>query len=783
MIFLGRTKRLVLLVVFAGLCFASGTSSLRPSAASQEAVQLQKPLQYQVSVTLKLVQVYVTDKKGKPVQDLQKSDFVVYDNGQKKEITEFEKHILTKPAAKAEVQAAEEKIVPTPLPPADQVSVMNRKFFLFFDFAFNNQKGVNKAKEAALHFIDSELSPGDQVGLLSYSMLKGLSIHEYLTSNHRNVREAIKRLNAKDIAGRAEDIEEEYWRMGGGGRDVYQKSPSQLMAERQESINQAQNFFIRMTALAKALRYIPGKKHLILFSTGVPSSLLYGNRMTPTKIGPKGSIQSVFNLGEISLIAQNEEMLKELSTANCTIFTFDTREAAMVPSIFEYDKQTFEEHNRDSLSPLASNFAGAGLSKDDNITGWYSISRISSSTGGKYFSNINEYVKNLEQVQTITGTYYVLGYYISDLKDGAYHQIKVEVARKGCEVRAQTGYFNPKPFREYSDLEKELHLFDLALTERPLLQTPLIFTMAPLTYITGEETRLQVLSKIPEAVIKKFSGKKVELVSLIFDEKENLASLQRVEADLTKYRGMDVFYASGATLPPGQYKCRLVIRDLDTGDAAVASAMANVGARPVSGLSLHSPLLLVQESSFAYLEGVGAKKEEAISWKEIYSYDKSQYSPIIGEAPTGTAKLQALVPCSVKEIFLPNISLTAHLINSASGAKIPVALAVLSKSRKGDVEVQFVEFPLNDIPPGRYSLYFYAEEAGTKFISYSRVPITIQKETTYHLNKKQRFSCRFHCIGTDKNQKNATYFIRNYFAHHPIAAAAGRGGQAAEAGA
>jgi hypothetical protein len=37
---------------------------------------------------------------------------------------------------------------------------MSRKFFLFFDFAFNNQKGINKAKEVALQFIDRELSPG-----------------------------------------------------------------------------------------------------------------------------------------------------------------------------------------------------------------------------------------------------------------------------------------------------------------------------------------------------------------------------------------------------------------------------------------------------------------------------------------------------------------------------------------------------------------------------------------------------------------------------------------------
>jgi len=718
-------KKLAILLPIIGFGIIAGPP-FQSSSASQEAVQIQKPLQHEVSVTLKLVQVYVTDKKGKPVQDLEKADFIVYDNGQKKEITEFEKHVLAPPTPKTPLLPDEEKIVPTPLSPADKVTVMARKFFLFFDFAFNNQKGVNKAREAALHFIDTELSLGDQVGLLSYSMLKGISIHEYLTTNHRKVREAVEVINAKDIAGRAEDIEEEYWRrVEEGGQNVYQKSFSQLNAERQESKNQVQNFFIKMTALAKALRYVPGQKNLILFSTGIPSSLVYGNRMTPMMTGSRGSIQFIYNAGDNFLITQNEEMLKELSAANCTVFTFDTREASLVPSIFTYDQQTFEEHSR-------ALFTGAGVGqrvntfKDDNITGWYSISRISSSTGGKYFSNIHEYEKNLDQVQTMTGTYYVLGYYISDRKDGSFHGIKVEVNKKGYEVRAQTGYFNPKPFREYSNLEKELHLFDLALTERPLLQTPLRFTMAALSYASGDEIRLHILSKIPAEAIEKFSGKKVEIVSLVFDEKENLAGLRRTESDLTKYRGMDVFYTFGALLPAGQYKCRLVIRDPDTGGAAVASASARVTQKPSVGLSLHSPLLLVQASNFAYLEGMVAKKEEAISWKEVYPYDRAQFSPIIGEAPTGTARIYGVVPCSLMGIFLPNIDLTAYLINSSSGEKIPLTLSVVNKSRKADIEIQFLEFSLTNIPPGKYLLYLHAEETGTKFVSYTQTPLIIK---------------------------------------------------------
>jgi hypothetical protein len=54
-------------------------------------------LKHEVVVTLKLIQVYVTDKKGSPVTDLEKSDFQLWDNGKPVEITGFEKHVSTLP--------------------------------------------------------------------------------------------------------------------------------------------------------------------------------------------------------------------------------------------------------------------------------------------------------------------------------------------------------------------------------------------------------------------------------------------------------------------------------------------------------------------------------------------------------------------------------------------------------------------------------------------------------------------------------------------------------------
>ena len=160
----------------------------------------QESLQYEVTVTLKLIHVYVTDKEGKPVTDLTQSDFELYDNRKPVEITEYEKHILTLPEKKAQ------KIEPAPR--LETASRMNRKFFLFFDFAFNDAQGILKSKKAALYFIDTQLHPTDEISVISYSARKGLTLHEYLTTDYQKVRQIVEGLGLRNVFGRAERLED-----------------------------------------------------------------------------------------------------------------------------------------------------------------------------------------------------------------------------------------------------------------------------------------------------------------------------------------------------------------------------------------------------------------------------------------------------------------------------------------------------------------------------------------------------------------------------------------------
>ncbi len=88
-----RGKIVPLFVLCAGILLRpAGTPPASGQALPPQAVT--KPLQYEVTVVLKLIHVYVTDKKGQPVPDLAIGDFTITDNGQPVTVTDFEKHVL-----------------------------------------------------------------------------------------------------------------------------------------------------------------------------------------------------------------------------------------------------------------------------------------------------------------------------------------------------------------------------------------------------------------------------------------------------------------------------------------------------------------------------------------------------------------------------------------------------------------------------------------------------------------------------------------------------------------
>jgi len=450
--------------------------------------------------------------------------------------------------------------------------------------------------------------------------------------------------------------------------------------KRQDSGVFALHFVQKMEDFAEALRYIPGYKHIILFSSGVPYSLMYGIHQTP-----RGS-RHVWDTGNKLLQLRYEDMLKELAASNSTVYTLDTEDM------------------------------GTMIAANSRLRGGYTLQTMASSTGGKYFGDINSYETHLEKIQNLTACYYVLGYQVDEKWDGKYHKLKVKVDRPGCEVHAQKGYFNPKLFSKYNKLEKMLHLVDLALSEDPIFQTPIRFPLVALPSVIKGKPNLALYSKINRENIQELSGNKVEIGSIIFDNKDNIFKIEREELDFSKLPLKNIYYSTLLPLDPGEYKCRIVLRNLETGRGAVASSSVEVLKSPDSGIQLYSPLLLKAEKDAYYL-----KKSSA-----AYSFDSSQYSPLVEELAQGTNRISAVVRCSFSGIQRPDIQLSANLIHhlADTGKTIPVTVNILNKYQEDNTEVFLIELQTDGLQSGEYSLNLSAEDRHTQ--SHSSVITTFK---------------------------------------------------------
>ena len=637
-------------------------STLHTNPKSTQEKKLETQLQHEVTVTMKLVQVYVTDKNGNPLMDLSKDDFILYDNGKLQTITDFEKHILAQPSKKVTKEVKEAEPSQIPMPPLR----MNRKFLLLLDLFQTDMAGIQRSKTAALHFIDTQLQPTDEVGFLSYSQNQGLVLNEYLTADHQKVRDAIQKI--KSVPGRIYDPFERV-------------DPTE--EEKEFKKMRALQFAKDMTEFAKSLRYIPGIKNVILFSGGISRTLLYDKEAERDALGiPKTNP---------ALREAYDELGKELASSNTPVYAVDTIGT----------RQQLLEKKGGEMDEL----------------GDHSLKMLSDISGGQYFADVVTYEAIAEKIQNVTSNYYVLGYYIDEKWDGKYHDIKVEVKRKGCEVHAQKGYFNPKPFTEFSEFEKKFHLMDLALSESPYFQEPLRFPSISLPCSNEKESNLVLISEIPAEKIKETMTGKKEMFILVFNEENAVVESTRGEVDFAAIPQQSIYHYSILSLSSGKYKCRVVIRDLETGLGAVASSSVSIPESLDSGIRIYTPLLLIPEKKAFYLGTTKASKEKAESeyspLANIYYSLSNDNSPLLDELERGTSTLLGIVLCSILNIQEPEVDLTANLIDQASYEKIPLTLSIISVKSKEKIDIILIELRLPELQPGTYSLEIIAKESSS----------------------------------------------------------------------
>ena len=639
----------------------------------------QRVPQHDAAAVIKLVAVRVLDQDGRPVTDLKKEDFILYDNGEKKIITEFEVHTLSEAGMEVRSSGQASEL-------AKAVKGMNRRLFIFLDIQGSDVNGMANAKQAALHFVDTQLRPGDEVGILGFSPMRGFFIQEYQTTDHKKIRKAIEKTKDSEVKPGASSSS------GGQLNDRIQvkevDSERESSGEREstrregsgESTSEVMNFFgsgrrtirvpgtskfhrrdfiPRMIDLAQAFKYIPGNKSIILFTA----------RNLGSKIG------------------------KEFASASTPVYTVNTRNW-IVKGIIQSsvkEKYIWTDH------PL----------KD-----------LAQASGGKYFADIEDVETISKGVQILTGNFYVLGYYVNESWDGAYHQIKVEARRPGLQILAQHGYFNPKPFAEFSDFEKQLHLWDLMFADKPVTLDPLDIPIEPLFIAGREKMNSALLARITVNEKKGIPPSKVEIFAFIFNEDNKAVVTKTVEMDLAPFDQKFLFSYFTANLPSGEYECRIVARDIETGEAVAGKIVFALPEKSDSEIVFSSPLLFAkgpESQILRFSEGLSQKeKDKDISFSEIYKFLPRNHCLVVRDLEQGIKSLLAVLPLTVAEGPAPEIELSVRLHPRPEGEAINITAEIIDiKNTNTNTDILMIEIKLPDLKPGEYELEIEALERET----------------------------------------------------------------------
>ncbi len=319
------------------------------------------------------------------------------------------------------------------------------------------------------------------------------------------------------------------------------------------------------------------------------------------------------------------------------------------------------------------------------------LKQLAISSGGKHFEDPDDIEAIAQDIQQMTSNYYVLGYYVEQELNGEYHETKIEVKGKDYVIYAQRGYFNPKPYSQFSEFERNLHLVDLAFSDAPRSEALMPFFLEGLP-IPGEEgSKLVLLSEIRPENLEEVFLDDTEIITLVFDEDRNIIDLGRAVLKSGSIKHTSIYHYSITRLNPGLYECRVILRNLVSGKSALGTSSVEVPEFREFGLNVYPPFLLIPEKESFYLKALKEEKE-TLFLNELYPFLSNRHSPL------------AILRYSAGSRENLKIDLEIELIHSPSGRKIPLEFNIVESEKFELDDILLIEIKLPYIEPDLYTL-------------------------------------------------------------------------------
>jgi VWFA-related protein len=668
------------------------------------------------------VPVRVVDHEGKPIRNLRTQDFQLFEDGRHQTIVGFDAIDL---AQKGTAPAGE---------PAAVHPAARRHFLILFDLSFAQPKSALAARRAAKEFVLSGMGDRDFAAAATFSVEKGVRLLVTFSQDRAQLARAIDTLGIIEPSSLASDplafiydaMVAEFGGSAVGSGTLREAQASGLLEslqtlaslERARLDQLARARVTRLTqsldGLARALDAVQGRKDIIYLSEGFESRLLVGTKDTEQErewiiSGEQWKVDVEKRFGNIHLQTAIGSMTEIFRRTDCVIHAVD-------------------------IAGLQTNSDGGSLTA---ARGENALFEIANATGGEVLRNDNDFKAQLSRLIARTNLVYVLAFRPAKTgREDRYHELKVKVRVPGARVSARTGYYEKKPFRALSPLERSLAAADIIANEIPV--SDISARVLAVTYPgEGQLAAVPVLIEVPgEALLAGQKGNRVsaEIYAYAHDSENRVRDFfaQTVNLELALVREKlekgGLKYCGQLALPPGDYRVRVLVRNAETGRMGLTVEPLRVPDFSGKPPYLAAPVFLEKAKGGVFIRGRpgirASGREEAML------------------APAGEDLLPAALP-EVRAGSPARVSVVAYNFGNPSAGTLKIGAQVLSSEGRplgeGEIEllaksppdsdgkqVLLVGFRPDGLSPGRYSLRVFLQHAATGRGGHASTPFVVR---------------------------------------------------------
>jgi VWFA-related protein len=394
------------------------------------------------------VDVVVTGRDGKPVTGLTREDFELYENGVKKEISNFLEMRGGPTAALTEVPAGS---TAAPVPASEDIR--RRDITIFVDNSVLHPLRRNQILPRLREFVERNVRPGDTVAIASWS--PSLKIELEPTSNRAAIDGAVEKLKSATSAAAisAQRKEEFYRQISLLIRAHAEKArPPGAPPEKppwSQGINEARSYAMnashemkqRIEALRSVIawrRGVDGRKILVLLTGELPANpaeevFQYLDAMRDSFENPVGS--AVSDASEYRVPTLIEDISGAANSAGVTLYPIDAagKDSGMV------------DRGADANTHIPT--SGVAI----QTTLMPTLRSIADETGGVAMTGSDNWKLAFDTISNDLATYYSLGYRSEGDRQDRSKSIEVKLKNKRHTVRTRRAVIEKSIASEMND--------------------------------------------------------------------------------------------------------------------------------------------------------------------------------------------------------------------------------------------------------------------------------------------------------------------------------------------